>query len=116
MHLAFIIFTVFGGILTVIWPKAVWVHIPCAIWGVIIEVAGWICPLTYLENGLRARAGQVPYAGDFVIHFIEPIIYPEGLTRELQLILGAIVVIVNGVVYGYLILRYKRRKQKIINS
>jgi len=104
LHLAFIVFVMLGGILVIVWPRAIWGHLPCVVWGMTVELTGWICPLTPLENILRRHAGQAPYAGDFVIHFIEPVIYPEGLTREIQIILGAAVVLVNVVVYGYIFL------------
>jgi hypothetical protein len=74
----------------------------------VIELAGFICPLTPLENYLRVQARQTPYSGDFVIHYIEPVIYPAGLTRELQIVLGLMVVMVNAFVYGFLFLRKKR--------
>jgi len=100
LHLAFIVFVMLGGLLVLVWPRVIWAHLPCAVWGIAIELTGWICPLTPLENILRRHAGQAPYAGDFVIHYIEPVIYPEGLTREFQVVLGAAVVLVNAVVYG----------------
>ncbi len=108
LHLAFILFVILGGILVTFRPKVLWLHIPCVIWGMVIELAGFICPLTPLENYLRVQARQTPYSGDFVIHYIEPIIYPEGLTRELQIVLGLMVVMVNAFVYGSLFLRKKR--------
>jgi len=108
VHLAFILFVVLGGILVIFRPKVLWLHIPCVIWGMVIELAGFICPLTPLENYLRVQARQTPYSGDFVIHYIEPVIYPAGLTRELQIVLGLMVVMVNAFVYGFLFLRKKR--------
>ena len=109
LHLAFIIFVMLGGILVIFMPKVVWLHIPCVIWGIAIELTGWICPLTPLENLLRVQGGEAPYSGDFVIRFLEPIIYPEGLTRELQVFFGVLVISVNVVVYGYLFLMRKRQ-------
>lgn len=109
LHLAFILFVMFGGLLVIFWPKVVWLHIPCVIWGILIELTGYICPLTPLENFLRTKGGQTPYSSDFVIHYLEPIIYPEGLTRELQLIFGVLVILVNVMVYGKLFLMRKRR-------
>jgi hypothetical protein len=108
LHLAFILFVVLGGILVIFRPKVLWLHIPCVIWAMIIELAGFICPLTPLENYLRVQARQTPYSGDFVIHYIEPVIYPAGLTRELQIVLGLVVVMVNAFVYSWLFLRKKR--------
>ncbi|MGO9146498.1 MAG: DUF2784 domain-containing protein [Desulfomonilia bacterium] len=108
LHFAFILFVILGGIFVIFRPKILWLHIPCVIWGMVIELAGFICPLTPLENYLRVQARQTPYSGDFVIHYIEPVIYPEGLTRELQIVLGLVVVIVNAFVYAWLFLRKKR--------
>lgn len=108
LHFAFILFVILGGIFVIFRPKILWLHIPCVIWGMVIELAGFICPLTPLENYLRVHARQTPYSGDFVIHYIEPVIYPEGLTRELQIVFGLMVVMVNAFVYAWLFLRKKR--------
>ena len=108
LHFAFILFVILGGIFVIFRPKILWLHIPCVIWGMVIELAGFICPLTPLENYLRVQARQTPYSGDFVIHYIEPVIYPEGLTRELQIVFGLMVVMVNAFVYAWLFLRKKR--------
>jgi hypothetical protein len=112
LHLFFIIFVVLGGIMTLGWPKVIWVHIPCVLWAIIIELTGIICPLTPLENELRSRAGQGMYSGDFVIHYIEPMIYLEGLTRQLQIILGVMAALVNMMVYTWIYLRKKQRGLK----
>ena len=109
LHLLFILFVVLGGIMTLVLPKVIWVHIPCVIWVVIIEFTGKICPLTPLENELRSRAGQGMYSGDFVFHYIEPMIYLEGLTRQFQIILGVLAALVNMIVYGWI---YHRKKRK----
>ena len=78
LHLLFIAFIVLGGILVARWPRLAWAHLPAAAWGVLIELGGWICPLTPLENWLRLRAGQRGYAGSFVEQYLLPIIYPDG--------------------------------------
>ena len=105
IHLAFIIFVMLGGILAVFFPRVIWLHLPCVIWGVAVELIGFICPLTPLENIFRSRAGLEGYRGDFIIHCLEPVIYPEGLTRQIQMILAALVVLVNMCVYGLMVLR-----------
>jgi hypothetical protein len=105
LHLAFILFVILGGILVVYRPKALWLHVPCVVWGVMVELSGFICPLTPIENYLRIHAGQTPYIGDFVIHYIEPAIYPEGLTRELQIMMGFVVILSNVLLYGWLFFR-----------
>jgi hypothetical protein len=112
LHLLFILFVVLGGIMTLVWPKVIWVHIPCVFWAIIIELTGMICPLTPLENELRSRAGQGVYSGDFVIHYLEPLIYLEGLTRQLQIILGVMAALINMIVYSWIYLRWKQRGLK----
>jgi len=109
LHLAFILFVAVGGLLVLRWPRVAWVHLPAVVWGALIELAGWICPLTPLENRLRAAAGDVAYTGGFIDRYIMPIVYPDGLTRDMQLALGVAVIAVNLVVYGSLVLRRKRR-------
>ena len=110
LHLFFIVFVILGGMLVLVQPKIIWLHIPCVIWGILIELTGGICPLTPLELYLRSRAGESTYTGDFVFHYIEPIIYPEGLTRELQILFSALVIMVNVVVYGWLFLLHKKKR------
>lgn len=95
IHLAFVIFVIGGGLLVWRWRRVAWAHLPAAVWGAAVEFAGWICPLTPLENWLRARAGEPAYHGDFVAHYLLPVLYPASLTREVQLGLGALVIAVN---------------------
>jgi len=109
LHLAFILFVAVGGLFVLRWPKLAWAHLPAVVWGALIELAGWICPLTPLENRLRAAAGDVAYTGGFIDRYIMPIVYPAGLTRGIQLGLAAAVVIVNLIFYGTLMIRRKRR-------
>ena len=99
LHLGFVAFVVLGGLLVLRWRWLAWVHIPAAIWGAWIEFAGWICPLTPLENRLREEAGQQGYATSFVEHYLLPVLYPAALTREVQWLLGGLVIAVNAVVY-----------------
>lgn len=102
VHGAFVLFVVLGAILVVKWRWLAWLHVPAAIWGVMIEVGGWVCPLTPLENVLRARAGEAGYGGGFVEHYVFRALYPEGLTRGIQLGLAAFVLVVNVAGYGYI--------------
>jgi hypothetical protein len=99
IHAGFLAFVVLGGFLVLRRPKLAWVHVPCAAWGALIEFAGWICPLTPLENALRLRGGEAGYSGGFVEHYVIPVLYPAGLTRMTQLVLGAGVVVLNGAIY-----------------
>jgi len=109
LHLAFIVFAVMGSLLVLKWPRVAIFHIPAAIWATLIEFAGWICPLTPLENYLRRGAGEAGYEGGFINHYLIPIIYPDGLTREWQIFAGIVLIVINLGVYG--IVLQKRRKK-----
>ena len=98
-HLAFILFVVLGAVLVVRWPKLMWLHLPAAAWGVLIEFAGWYCPLTDVENFFLHRAGEAGYKGGFVSHYILSMIYPHGLKRGLEIAIGAFVLVVNAALY-----------------
>jgi hypothetical protein len=99
LHLAYILFVVLGGLL-VLWRRGLaWLHLPAVAWGVLIEFAGWICPLTPLEQRLLTLGGEKAWNGDFIGHYILQLIYPEGLTRGLQWLLGALVLAINAVIY-----------------
>ena len=99
VHATFILFVVLGGLLVLWQPRIAWVHIPCAIWGAWVELAGWICPLTPLEVDLRTRAGEIGYEGGFIARYVTAALYPQGLTREIQISLGIAVVAVNVIIY-----------------
>ncbi len=108
-HALFIVFVIFGGFIVLKWHKVMWLHIPCAIWGVLIEFFGWICPLTYLENYYRELGNSNYYESSFIQHYLIPIIYPPGLTTGVQILLGVIVIVINLVVYG-IVWRYRHEK------
>ena len=82
------------------WPRLAWIHLPCAAWGAFVELAGWICPLTPLENRLRQAAGEARFEGGFVEHYVIPLLYPGNLTREMQMALGLLVIGLNVLVYA----------------
>jgi hypothetical protein len=107
-HLGFVLFVVLGGLLVLRWPWVAWLHLPAAVWGALIEFAGWVCPLTPLENRLRRATGTAEYAGGFVEHYLLPVLYPVGLTRGAQYLLGACVVVVNAAVYWWVFRRVRR--------
>jgi hypothetical protein len=109
LHLGFVLFVALGGLLVLRWPRLAWVHLPAAAWGALIMFAGWICPLTPLENELRRLGGQAGYQGGFIENYIVALIYPSGLTRGIQVALGLGVIVVNAFVYGRL-LAWKRRR------
>ncbi|HXM37928.1 MAG TPA: DUF2784 domain-containing protein [Gemmatimonadales bacterium] len=108
VHALFIVFVVFGGFLVWRWRWVAALHVPCAVWGVLIEYRGWMCPLTPLENQLRAKAGEQGYGGGFVEHYLLPAIYPSGLTPRVQALLGTAVLAVNLFAYGVLLRRILR--------
>jgi len=100
VHLLFVVFVVAGGFLLVRWPRLAWLHLPAATWGALIEFTGGICPLTPLENRLRAMGGESVYSGGFVERYLLPVLYPGALTWRVQLVLGGLVVGVNLVAYA----------------
>lgn len=113
LHLAFTVFVVLGG-LTVLWRRwMAWLHLPAAAWGVFIEMSGRICPLTPLEQSLRERAGQSSYEGAFVEQYVVALIYPDALTRELQLVLAGIVIVVNAAIYGWILWQARRDRNSM---
>ena len=102
VHLAFVLFVVAGGLLVIRWRWLMLLHITAVIWAAAVELFGWICPLTPLENWFRQKAGQSSYETDFIGRLIFRVLYPSGLTREVQIVLGLFVVIVNVAVYAWL--------------
>lgn len=108
LHGLFILYVLLGALLNYKYPRLMRLHIPVVIWGVLVEYFHWICPLTPLEKHFRTLAGNGSYEGDFIEHYLVPIIYPENLTDEFQFVFGSLVVIINGVLYGLLIVRWKR--------
>jgi hypothetical protein len=110
-HFLFILFIVFGGLSAFYRKWMAWVHLPAALWGVLIELFGWYCPLTPLENAFRLAADQKGYEGGFVQHYLMPLIYPGELTRGIQTMLGILVFAFNALVYGFVIFRWRKRPQ-----
>lgn len=101
LHAAFVAFVMLGGLLALCWPRAAWLHLPLVAWGVGIEFVGGICPLTPLENHWRHLAGEQGYTGGFVEHYLVAALYPDGLTRNVQVALGLLVLAVNAAIYGW---------------
>lgn len=108
VHLLFIVFAVSGGLLALRWRWMPWLHLPALAWGATVEFTGWICPLTPLENTLRRAAGAAGYAESFIERYLLPLIYPGELTRELQLVLGGALLLINAAVYA---LVWQRRRR-----
>jgi uncharacterized protein DUF2784 len=107
-HAAFVLFVVLGGLLVLRWRRVAWVHVPAAAWGVILEVADLGCPLTPVENWLRAEAGEAGYGGGFIDHYLVPVLYPASLTRTMQLALGGLALAVNALIYWNVVLARAR--------
>jgi hypothetical protein len=105
IHFSYVLFVLLGGLLVLRWPRLAYVHLPAAAWGVLIELTGWVCPLTPLEQSLRLKAGEQGYSGSFIEHYVLPLLYPSALTRPIQIGIGAIVIAVNLYIYGYLLRR-----------
>ena len=110
IHFIFILFALFGALL-VLWRKwVIWLHLPAAVWAMLLEFRGWLCPLTPLEKYFNALGGAAGYEGGFIKHYLAPIIYPAGLTPNIQIILGGVVLVVNLIIYYFVFLKYSRRK------
>ncbi|NOS82181.1 MAG: DUF2784 domain-containing protein [Nitrospira sp.] len=102
VHLTFVAFVLCGGLLVLKWRRVAWLHLPAVAWGAVVEFTGWICPLTPLENWLRTQGGETSYRSDFIAQYLIPVLYPGDLTRNLQLLLGTVVVVLNAAVYWWL--------------
>lgn len=99
LHFAFLLFVGLGGLLVWRWPRLAWLHVPAGLWGVWIELSGGVCPLTPLENRLRRAAGEAGLEGGFIEHYVVSLLYPPGLERWHQVVLGLLVLTVNATVY-----------------
>lgn len=102
LHLMFVLYVLFGGLLALKWRGAAWLHLPAAAWGAFVEFSGSICPLTPLENWLRNRGGESGFTGDFLAQYLLVLLYPEGLTRTVQVILGSTVIFINVALYWWI--------------
>jgi hypothetical protein len=108
IHLAFVVFVIFGAVLTLRWPRLIGFHLAAIVWGVLIEFTGAICPLTPLEVQLRQLGGVAGYQGGFIDHYVLAVLYPSGLTRRVQIGLGFVVLVLNAVAYAYGFVQHKR--------
>ena len=108
LHLGFVLFVMLGGLFVLKWKWVMGVHLPAAVWGALIEFTGWICPLTPLENWLREAGGEQGYQSDFIEHYVMPLLYPTGLTREIQIFLGVLVILLNVGIYALVFHRHKK--------
>lgn len=110
LHVLFVAFVLLGAFLSLRYPRLLWLHLPAAVWGAAVELGGWMCPLTPFENKARQLAGEQGYASGFLDHYLQLLLYPEGLTRNLQLLLGSMVVCVNLLAYGRIVRRWRQEK------
>ena len=108
VHLCFVLFVALGGFLVLRWLRVAWLHLPALAWGAWIEFSGWICPLTPLEVSLRERGGEAGYTGGFIDHYVNAWLYPEGLTRPIQIAIGCTLFVTNAAIYAYLFYRHRR--------
>lgn len=117
VHFLFIGFVVLGGLLVFKWRRLVFLHLPAAAWGALIEFYGWLCPLTPWERQLRRAAGETGYDTGFLEHYLMPLIYPANLHYDMQIVLGSFVIIINLLIYGWMgwmsWRRLRRRRQPV---
>ena len=109
LHLGYVIFVVAGGLLVFRWPWIALLHLPAVVWGVLLELNGWLCPLTPLELWLREMGGEAGYSGGFIEHYILPVLYPDELNRTMQIVIGCFVITINIALYGRLLWRLEKR-------
>lgn len=111
LHAAWLVFVVLGALLCLKWPRVAWAHVPAVVWGGVVELTGWVCPLTPWENELRRMGGEEGYTGGFIEEYVMSMVYPEGLTREIQVVLGVGVLVLNAGLYAFVVRR--RRSQRL---
>jgi hypothetical protein len=111
-HLAFIMFVMLGGLLLLKWPRLIYLHLPAVAWGTLVELRGWLCPLTPLEQHYRTLAGETGYSDSFVQHYLLPLTYPAGLTRDVQTLLAMCVITINLVIYAVIYVKYQRNSRR----
>jgi hypothetical protein len=115
-HFLFIAFIICGGLLVIRWPHIAIVHLPAAVWGAVVEIFGWVCPLTPLENHFRLLAGNSSYSGDFIARYLMPVIYPENLTATIQQVFGGLVIIINLIFYIIAIQKQRLHKKNKVSK
>ena len=108
VHLIFILFVIFGGLFFFIFSKTIFIHLPALLWGIYIELTNSVCPLTYLENWFLYQGGLSTYSNDFIYNYLFPIIYPKGLTTEIQIYLGISLIVFNILIYGLIYKNFKK--------
>jgi uncharacterized protein DUF2784 len=109
VHALFVLFVIFGSLFVLRWPRAAWLHGPALAWGLAVECVGTTCPLTPLESRLRALGGESGYNEDFLSHWLLTLLYPEFLTRGLQISLGASLLMLNACLYAWILGAHRSR-------
>ena len=99
----------FWWIIFFIFSKIIYIHFPALIWGIYIELTGSICPLTYLENWFLDKGELSTYSSSFIQNYFLPIIYPQNLTSRIQIYLGIGLIIINILIYGLILFKYKKK-------
>lgn len=110
IHFVFIVWVALGGLIAIRYWRLSLAHFPALVWGALVEWNGWICPLTPIENGLRTARGMAVYHSGFIDNYLIPVIYPDGLTREIQMVLAVVLVLANVIAYGFMIHKHFLRR------
>ena len=108
LHLIFILFVIFGGLLFFIFSKIIYIHIPALLWGIYIELTNSVCPLTFLENWFLHKGELTTYSNDFIKNYLFPIIYPGGLNNEIQIYIGLSLIVFNILIYRLIYKNFKK--------
>ena len=98
VHLGFISWVIFGALFTRGRKRLAWAHGVCLVYGLVIEIVPWPCPLTLAENWFEVQAGRSPYSGPFLLHYLDAVVYPN-VPPQLLIWGAAGVLAVNGIVY-----------------
>jgi hypothetical protein len=111
-HFAFVLFVMLGGLLVLHRRRLVWLHVPAFLWGVLVQLANWTCPLTPLENWCRRMGGEAGYTGGFVEYYLSAVLYPEQVTYTMRFALGLLLMLLNVIVYSYVLLRWHQSTKR----
>ena len=103
VHLAFIIFVLFGALLFFVKTKIIYIHVPALIWGIYIELTHTVCPLTYLENWFLQKASLTIFPEGFIQNYLVPIVYPKNFAEDFQTYLAMVLIVINIIIYGLII-------------
>jgi hypothetical protein len=99
LHALFIVWVVFGALVTRSRPILRWLHVVSLVWGILTELLPWPCPLTLLENWLERRAGIEPVQGSFLLRCLDKLVYPN-ISATVLTIAGVVICILNLAFYA----------------